>query len=60
MVGVRILPHDLAQAREFVLLAPLRDPFDRMIVAAALAVGKPLLTADTRIRESGLVEVVWD
>jgi PIN domain nuclease of toxin-antitoxin system len=57
---VRILPHDLAQAVEFALLSPLADPFDRMIVAAARASHRPLITADLRIRESGLVDVIWD
>lgn len=57
---VRILTHDLAQAMEFALLGALVDPFDRMIVAAARASRRPLLTADERIRESGLVEVIWD
>ena len=33
---------------------------DRMIVAAARAVRRPLITADGDIAASGLVEVVWD
>lgn len=57
---VRVLPMDLAQTLELALLGSLTDPFDRMIVAAARAAGHPLLTADANIRESGLVEVVWD
>ncbi len=56
---VRILSMDLAQATEFALLAALSDPFDRMIVAAARATTRPLLTADDPIAESGLVEVIW-
>jgi len=36
-----------------------RDPFDALIVAAALATGLPLLTRDGSIRESGTVPVVW-
>lgn len=55
-----LLPLDLAQAREFALLDSVRDPFDRMIVAAARATGTPLVTADVTIRDSALVEVVWD
>jgi len=55
-----VLPLDLAQAREFALLPAIRDPFDRMIVAAARAVHRPLITADGDIAASGLVEVVWD
>jgi PIN domain nuclease of toxin-antitoxin system len=55
-----MLPLDLAQAKEFALLESLIDPFDRMIVAAARVTGTPLMTADTGIRGSALVEVVWD
>jgi PIN domain nuclease of toxin-antitoxin system len=57
---VRILPHDLAQATEFALLASLRDPFDRIIVAAARATERALITADGMIAASGLVPVLWD
>ena len=55
-----VFPLDLVQTREFTLLETLDDPFDRMIVAAARVAGTPLVTADTGIRESALVEVVWD
>jgi PIN domain nuclease of toxin-antitoxin system len=57
---VRVLAHDLAQAREFALLGSLIDPFDRMIVAAARATKHPLITADQTVTASGLVEVIWD
>ena len=57
---VRVLPLDLLQAREFALLAAVEDPFDRMIVAAARATGRPLITGDQRIGDSGLVSVLWD
>lgn len=57
---VRVLELDLAQAMEFAVLAALSDPFDRMIVAAARAIGRPLVTADANIRDSGLVDAVWD
>lgn len=57
---VRILSLDLRQATEFALLSSLDDPFDRLIVAAARALARPLITGDSRIAESGLVEVVWD
>ena len=57
---VRVLPMELAQTLEFALLGALPDPFDRMIVAAARATGRPLISADANIRESGLVEVTWD
>jgi PIN domain nuclease of toxin-antitoxin system len=36
-----------------------RDPCDRMIVATALSLGCPLVTADARIRSSGCVETIW-
>jgi len=58
--SLRILLHDLEQALEFALLRSLKDPFDRMIVAAARATKRPLITADERIRDSDLVEVVWE
>jgi PIN domain nuclease of toxin-antitoxin system len=57
---LRLLAHDLTQALEFALLRSLDDPFDRMIVAAARATQRPLVTADARLAESGLVEVLWD
>jgi len=57
---VRILAQDLAQACEFALLRSLADPFDRMVVAAARATDRPLITADTTIAASGLVDVIWD
>ena len=37
----------------------IRDPFDRMIVAAARTLALPILSADERIAESGLVDIVW-
>jgi len=36
------------------------DPADRMIVASAMVLASPLLTADEQIRESGLVQCIWD
>ena len=57
---LQLLPLDLAQAREFVMLPGMHDPFDRMIVAAARVVGGPLLSADAAIADSGLVQVVWE
>jgi PIN domain nuclease of toxin-antitoxin system len=56
---IRILSHDLVQASEFALIRSLVDPFDRMIVAAARATDLPLVTADSTIAASGLVDVVW-
>jgi PIN domain nuclease of toxin-antitoxin system len=56
----QLQPLELAQAIEFALLESLPDPFDRLIVAAARAAGVPLITADTTIDESALVETIWD
>jgi len=56
----RLQPLELAQANAFILLDALADPFDRLIVAAARAAGVPLITADTRIDQSALVETIWD
>ncbi len=41
-------------------LTALPDIFDRLIVIEALRLGLPLITRDTVIRASGLVNVVWD
>jgi PIN domain nuclease of toxin-antitoxin system len=56
----RALPLDFSQVAHFALLPALDDPFDRLIVAAARALNCPLITSDTSISESGLVDVVWD
>jgi hypothetical protein len=40
-------------------LTVLPDPSDRLIVATARTLGLPLVSADARIVESGLVEIVW-
>lgn len=58
--GFSILPLDLAQVKEFAFLETLDDPFDRMVVSAARAAQVPLITADSAIRDSALVDVVWD
>jgi len=36
-----------------------RDPFDALIVAAAVTLDLPLLTRDEDIRQSGAVRVIW-
>ena len=36
-----------------------RDPFDGLIVAAAVSLNLPLVTRDAAIRSSGTVKVVW-
>lgn len=57
---VRILPLDSARASELELFSAMNDPFDSMIVPAARATERPLITADTLIADSSLLEVVWD
>lgn len=56
----QLQPLDMAQATEFALLDSLPDPFDRLIVAAARSTDVPLISADTVIDASALVETVWD
>ncbi len=58
--GFDILPIDLAQTQAFVGLGGLRDPFDRMIIAAARSGPYPLLSADNLIAASKLVDVERD
>jgi len=41
-------------------LTAIPDIFDRLIVAESLRFGLPLITSDTVIRSSGLVNVIWD
>jgi len=53
-------PLDMAQATEFALLDSLPDPFDRLIVATARSADVPLISADTVIDASALVETIWD
>jgi PIN domain nuclease of toxin-antitoxin system len=38
----------------------IRDPYDRLIIAQARVSGVPLITADERIHDSGLVRTLWD
>ncbi len=36
-----------------------RDPAHRVIAATAIVEGVPLVTADQRIRDSGIVQTIW-
>ncbi len=56
----RVVPLDLAQAKEFAFLQGIGDPFDRMIVASARTRDASLITADGAIHDSALVDTVWD
>lgn len=58
--SLRFLPLDLPQLDEFAASGAIRDAFDRLIIAAARSMGAKLITRDQRIRESGLVQTVWD
>ncbi len=40
-------------------LEALRDPFDRFILATALQLTAPLVTADRAITATGAAEIVW-
>ena len=55
----RFLPLDLDQVDEFAALGTIRDPFDRLIVAATRRAGAKLISRDRALAESGLVDVVW-
>lgn len=50
-------PDDIFNSR---ILAVIPDIFDRLIVSEALRMGVPLISNDTVIRASGVVNVVWD
>jgi PIN domain nuclease of toxin-antitoxin system len=36
-----------------------RDPFDALVVAAALTMGIPLVTRDREIAQAGRVRTIW-
>lgn len=56
--GYAILPLDIQQCVEFSALVGVRDPMDRLVAAAARAVGARLVSADTTF--DGHVERLWD
>jgi PIN domain nuclease of toxin-antitoxin system len=57
--GLPIEPLRWEDVREARGLAGLVDPFDRLIAGTAIRLEAPLITADERIRDSGLVRTVW-
>lgn len=57
--GYSILALDLEQAVEFGSLPGIRDPMDRLIAAAAQAIGARLISADEVFDGLG-IERIWD
>jgi PIN domain nuclease of toxin-antitoxin system len=57
--GWQVLALDIEQAVTFAALTGIRDPMDRMIAAAALALNVPLLSADEAHDVVG-VKRCWD
>lgn len=57
--ALRLLPLERAHVSEARALPTLRDPFDRLIAGAAVALGIPLITPDTRIADLKRVAVLW-
>ena len=57
--GFAVLPIDFDHLRQLETLPRIhRDPFDRMMIAQALAEGMPVATIDRRFAAYG-VQVVW-
>lgn len=58
---LRVLPVDAAVALTAATLGDAihYDPADRIIVATALDTGRPLVTKDAAITDSGIVRCVW-
>jgi PIN domain nuclease of toxin-antitoxin system len=57
--GYAVLGLDAEQAEEFVGLRGIKDPMDRLVVAAARATRSRLLSADDAMDGFG-VERLWD
>jgi len=57
--GYAILPLDIEQAVEFAALPTVRDPMDRLVLAAARATASRLVSRDPALEARG-VERVWD
>jgi PIN domain nuclease of toxin-antitoxin system len=56
-----VQPVSAATMRHFdaVPLHDLRDPFDRFILATAVQLGVPLVTADRSISKARVAEIIW-
>jgi PIN domain nuclease of toxin-antitoxin system len=57
--GYAVLALDAAQALEFAALVGVKDPMDRLVVAAARATNARLISSDEALDGYG-VERVWD
>jgi len=57
--GWQVLALDIAQSLAFAELAPVKDPMDRLILAAARALGAPLISADGALDGRGVTRI-WD
>jgi PIN domain nuclease of toxin-antitoxin system len=57
--GYAILPLDVEQAIAFGALPSIRDPMDRLIVAAARVAGDRLISRDEALRDHG-PDLIWD
>ncbi|HEX2809265.1 MAG TPA: PIN domain-containing protein [Kineosporiaceae bacterium] len=59
--AVELYPVDVAVSDAYIGIdrGLISDPWDRLIVATALALEVPLVTRDGAIRASGLVETLW-
>lgn len=57
--GYSILPLDIEQALAFASLVSIRDPMDRLVMAAARATGSRLVSNDQGLSGHG-IERIWD
>ena len=58
-VGYAVLALDLVQTLEFASLVGVRDPMDRLILAAARATASRLVSSDETLQGRG-IERVWN
>lgn len=57
--GYAVLPLDIDQALAFASLVSIRDPMDRLVMAAARATGSRLVSNDQALSGHG-IERIWD